>query len=448
MDSLKIYNDITRKLLSRFAADENRNIVFSPLSVLVLLGMLADATGTQTREEISKAIGCDADPKEIIAWLSDVQKKLEESGALSSANAVCIKEDIKKKVASGYEDHLKEVFDGRLFSAKDMVDAVNKWVNQNTKGMIPQIADESMNTMLACLMNAIAFEAKWGQKYEYDDIDYGDFNNSDGTCSEVTMMRSTEWQYIEDSHFTGFTKPYKEVGYSYMALLPKKDDPKYLRKAIEKMDLTSLYNSKSGEKVVTEIPEYKLEFGDQLNDFCKGLGIESAFSDHADFSPMIDEWIKVDQIIHKAFIQVDRNGTKAAAVTAAVCCAGCAPVFDYKIVDLDRPFVFAIVHDDTGLPVFVGVVNHLEGGEYDIESVELDELYFDTEEECQEYVKSTFHKIADRIHPDKSTLYDSSEEIRQLFADAQKYYKECDPWGLQVVEHNLNSLLTEMGEIE
>lgn len=101
--------------------------------------------------------------------------------------------------------------------------------------------------MLACLINAVAFEAKWSKEYEYDNLDYGEFNNSDGTCSEVTMMRSAEWQYIEDPHFTGFTKPYKEVGYSYMALLPRNEDPEYMRKAIENLDLTSLFNSKSEE---------------------------------------------------------------------------------------------------------------------------------------------------------------------------------------------------------
>ena len=444
--NLEIYNAITQKLLSQFASDSDKNVVFSPLSILVLLGILADATGSETREEIAKALGCDDNAEEIIEWLTAAQKDLMKSGALISSNAVCIREDIKNKIASGYEKHLQDVFDGKLFTAKDMVDAVNRWVNEKTNGMIPQIADESMSAMLACLMNAIAFEAKWDKKYEYDDIDAGEFTNSDGSCKEVTMMRSTEWQYIEDAHFTGFTKPYKEVGYSFMALLPKKEEPEYLHKALDGINLTKLFHSRNGEKVITSIPEYTLEFGQELNDFCKGLGIEKAFSDNADFSPMIDEWLKVDKIIHKAKIQVDRNGTKAVAVTIAVACAGCVPRFDYKIVDLDRPFVFAIVHEDTGLPVFAGVVNHLEDSYSEPECFETEDVFFDTDEEFEEYMKTKFHGIANRIHPDKSPLYESSEEIRELFADAQKYYKEKDVYGIQVVEHNLNRLLEELGE--
>ena len=442
--NMKMYNNITQKLLSRFAADGKSNVVFSPLSVIVLLAMLADATGGQTKEEIVKALGSEADFPEVISWIAEIQKEMMDSGALVSSNAVCVKENLKNKIAPGYEEHLKDVFDGKLFLAENMVSAVNEWVNKKTKGIIPQIADESMKAMLACLMNAIAFEAKWGTKYESDDIDYGEFNNSDGTCNEVTMMSSTEWKYIEDPHFRGFTKPYKEVGYSYMALLPKEEDPDYLKHAVEEIDLTALYNSKRAEKVLTMIPEYKLEFENELNDFCMKLGIEKAFSNDADFSPMIDEWLKVEKILHKALIQVDRNGTKAVAVTTAVVFAGCVPDFDYEVVDLDRPFIFAVVHDDTGIPVFVGVVNHLEGGEYEIERFEPEELVFDTVEEERAYMKSLYHKIAERIHPDNSPLYESSEEVRDLFRQAQKCYDDENLYALQIVEHNLNQLLESM----
>ncbi len=442
--NMKMYNDITQKLLSQFAADGKSNVVFSPLSVIVLLAMLADATGGQTKAEIVKALGSEADFQEIISWIAEIQKEMMDSGALVSSNAVCVKEDLKNKIAPGYEGHLKDVFDGKLFLAEDMVSAVNEWVNMKTKGMIPQIADESMKSMLACLMNAIAFEAKWGTKYESDDIDYGEFNNSDGTCNEVTMMSSTEWQYIEDKHFRGFTKPYNEVGYSYMALLPKEEESNCLKDAVNKLDLTALYNSRRAEEVHTMIPEYKFEFGNELNDFCKKLGIEKAFSDDADFSPMIDEWLKVEKILHKALVQVDRNGTKAVAVTVAVVCAGCIPDFDYEVVDLDRPFIFAIVHDDTGLPVFVGVVNHLDGGDYEIERFEPEELIFDTVEEERAYMKSLYHKIAERIHPDNSPLYESSEEVRDLFRQAQICYNREDLYRLQIVEHNLNQLLESM----
>ncbi len=210
--NLEILNSLTQKLLSRFAADGDTNIVFSPLSVITLFAMLADATGSETREEIAKALGFGDDPQKLFDWLSKAHEEITQSGALVSSSAVCVKADFKDKLVSGYKEHLKEAFEGRLFSDSDMVSAVNEWVNENTKGMIPCIADPSMNRMLACFLNAIAFEAKWERRYENDDIEPGDFTNADGSCNEVTMMHSSEWQYIEDSNFTGFTKPYKDVG--------------------------------------------------------------------------------------------------------------------------------------------------------------------------------------------------------------------------------------------
>ena len=134
--NLEIYNAITQKLLSQFASDIDKNVVFSPLSILVLLGILADATGSETREEIAKALGSDDNAEEIIEWLTAAQKDLMESGALISSNAVCIREDIKNKIASGYDKHLQDVFDRQgqeMDGTADMLSALYMlWVQEYT----------------------------------------------------------------------------------------------------------------------------------------------------------------------------------------------------------------------------------------------------------------------------------------------------------------------------
>ena len=107
------------------------------------------------------------------------------------------------------------------------------------------------------------------------------------------------------------------------------------------------------------MPEFTFSFEDDLTGFFKELGIRSLFSPDADFSPLTSEWIKADSIIHKAKIEVDSEGTKAAAATAMFAVAGCAPMFDAKEVILNRPFLFAIMHNETGLPVFTGCLNQI-----------------------------------------------------------------------------------------
>lgn len=439
--NMKTYSEITQKLLGRLAADSDKNVVFSPLSVIVLLAILADATSDLTKEEIVEALGCKGDAEGFIRWLSKIQKELMEGNFLKSSNAVCINNKIKEDTAPGYEEHLKEIFDGKLFTSANMVNDVNRWVNEKTQGMISKITDVSIKHLLACFLNAVAFNAKWEKKYEYDDIEEGTFTNSDGTSSEVTMMSGEENQYIENEFFTGFTKPYKDAGYSFMALLPKKDDPDYLKTAIGTVDFTKLFNSKKTCSVITFIPEYKFELSADLNSFFNELGIRKAFSDNADFDPMTKAWIKVERILHKAFIEVDRAGTKAAAVTMAIETAGCMFDFSPKVVELDRPFIFAIVHDKTGLPVFTGVVNHLNSGEYNLNQYEFEGVVFDTKEEYEKYIKDAYRRIADRIHPDKCPDYESNEEIRELYTEAVEYYKTKDPYGLQLIEHEVERLL-------
>ena len=107
-----------------------------------------------------------------------------------------------------------------------------------------------------------------------------------------------------------------------------------------------------------EMPEFTYDFGEDLTGICRDIGIATLFTPEAEFSPMSSERLKVDSIIHKAHIEVDRMGTKAAAVTMAFAVAGCAPDMNYKEVCLDRPFVYAIMNTETGLPVFTGIFNH------------------------------------------------------------------------------------------
>ena len=177
------------------------------------------------------------------------------------------------------------------------------------------------------------------------------------------MLCGTEYDYIEDKYFTGFVKEY-EAGYSFMALLPKEKSQQFLYETLKQINFRKLFRAKTFENVEIRMPEFKFSYEAELSDFCRNQGIETVLSDNADFTPMTDEWLKVESIAHKAVIKVDRSGTEAAAVTYAVMVTGCPPdAFKRKrkIVRLNRPFLFAIMHNETILPVFVGIVNHIDG---------------------------------------------------------------------------------------
>lgn len=355
------YNDFAKQLLQNlYEEHKDQNVVMSPFSVLMLLAIAADATAGDTRDEILKALSDDLGYDDIINLICKIQSVLTKGSVLSSANAVCVQHSIEDTITPDYPSFLQAQFGGELFTSSDIVSAVNEWVKKNTNGLIDKAADESMRNMLACLINATAFESKWMEQYEDNDIHEGDFSNADGTATKVQMLESSEDTYIVDEFFTGFVKPYKDEKYAFMALLPKKKkSASFLLRALKQIDFSKMFNESVGETVYVTMPEFKYSYGEDLTDYCKSIGISRLFSDKADFSPLSSAWLKMGSIIHKARIEVDRNGTKAAAVTMGVVVAGCAPRFDYKIVELNRPFVYAIIHTETGLPVFTGVVNKL-----------------------------------------------------------------------------------------
>lgn len=192
--------EITRKMLCDLR-NNNDNIVFSPVSLLMLLGMLADAAGGETRNEIIRVIGGDC-YEDVMKWIKELEMELALSEKVMLANAVFIRPDLKGKITPGYEDRLKNICDGRLFATEDIAAEVNAWIKNQTGGMIPEIDENSFRDKLACLMNAVAFNAQWEKKYEHDDIVMDDFHNADGTINNISMLKSHEDYYIENDYFT------------------------------------------------------------------------------------------------------------------------------------------------------------------------------------------------------------------------------------------------------
>lgn len=355
------YSLLTRNFLkSCFSDNDKQNVVLSPFSILVLLSLLAGATNGNTREEILTLISdtCDYDnEKEIIRVLSEL---IESGGKLHSANAVCVKEKIGDTINEEYIEELQKNYSGELFRSADMVRDVNNWIDKKTNGMIKDVVDESAEEMLACLINAIVFESKWSEEYKEDQIWDEKFHNADRTNKIVPMLHSTEWKYIAQELYTGFIKDYMGPNYSFMGLLPRKKGTSQIHKCLRDINFTEAFESADACDVDVTIPEFRYTSDYDISDYCVDMGIRQAFSREADFSPMSSEWLKVEKILHSSRIELDRCGTKAAAVTVTEVFAGCAYNFwDRKEVKLDRPFIFAIMHNETKLPVFVGVVNQL-----------------------------------------------------------------------------------------
>lgn len=363
---LKKYNDQYSKLTRVFmekitAANPGANMVFSPYSLIMLLGMAAHATDGKTRTEIKDILAPGLKWEQLEELMAELKKIQKANEQMTSSNAVCVRSDYASTIKKDYCNELDRIFDGRVFASYDIARDVNGWVKEHTKGMIDKILDEKdAKDILATLINAVSFIAEWKKAYEEDQIGEIDFMNADGTENTVPALESTENLYVEDAFFRGFLKPYKDSKYCFMALLPRKEGKEYLQKGLKQVDFNKLYEGIQSRKVYATIPEFECSLTQDMTQICKELGMKDIFEDDADFSNISNADLKASNILHKACIKVDRMGTKAAAVSIMNVIAGSAPCYD-EIIDitLDRPFAYAIVHTDTGLPVFAGQVNNL-----------------------------------------------------------------------------------------
>lgn len=356
------YNSFSRTLLQK-CKKKNENLILSPFSLLMLLAVAADATSGLTKKEIANAL-YNADYYEETKKLLCELQKLILSDTFMSSNAVCIDQRFEKHVLPDFMKTLNTGFGGNVFASGNIQEEVNKWVTEKTKGLIKEISlpKKPYEMLAACLLNAVAFKAGWENKVEGTAIKQEEFENIDTTINKVSMMHSKEKSYIEDDYYVGFVKPYQK-DFSFMALLPKEKGPIFLEKAIGKLDMTTLFANKTPDKVMVTMPEFESQCSSDLRAACEVMGIRTVFTNEADFSPMIDDVpLQAGTIKQKALIKVNREGTEAAAVTymPAITTIGVRLEPEPKVIKLDRPFVYAIMHNETSIPVFIGILNSMK----------------------------------------------------------------------------------------
>lgn len=353
------------------AEQGSENVLISPESVLMCMGMVANGAEGETLDELTKTlIGGDLDTlnsgaKELFA--NQNAPELKELFNMSCANSAWIQNGLN--VEPNYLNTVADVFGAdTVLTPMDSstVDDINIWCSDKTNGMIDKmLTPESIdaNTRMV-LINAVCFEAEWQEQYEDYQCENGIFRAADGSEKDVTMLHSTESQYVEDGSATGFVK-YYDGGYAFMAVLPNEGTSVSDYAASMTGDtLTSLFENRSYEyDVDCKLPEFTYDWGSDIKKTLADMGIKRAFDDSAaQFGGMTkDADLFISKVIHKTHIELDRNGTRAAAVTAAFADEACAlpEERETKQVYLDHPFIYTIIDTQNNIPVFIGCVNDI-----------------------------------------------------------------------------------------
>ena len=267
--------------------------------------------------------------------------------------------EYKDNIIDDFENCYKAELFNRSFDNDTLVE-INGWVENNTDGMIKNLLDEITPDAVMFLINAITFEAQWENEYEEAAIYSEDFTMEDGTTKEMEFMHSDEGLYLSDENTTGVMKYYKDKRFAFVGLLPNEgiSMDEYVD-SLTGEKINDLINGAEQTTVITKIPEfsndYKLDLVNNLNE----LGINEAFTGDADFSNFTgsDNGMFISKVIHQTHIEVNREGTKAAAATAVEMKEeAISVVMPDNIVSLDRPFVYVIYDVDQDIPLFIGTM--------------------------------------------------------------------------------------------
>lgn len=361
--------DLAVNLLRQSSSEEN--VLLSPLSATFALAMLANGAAGQTLAQIEQVAGMDA--AALTELLASYLAFIDGNGAcpLSLANSVWLRQDDALEVEGAFLATCADDLGASVFEApfdSSTVSDINNWVSNHTQELIPQILDQIAGNALLYLVNALAFDAEWSDPYEDAQVEQHEFHPLDAEAQQIELMRSRESRYLENEQFTGFMRPYKNWSFAFVGLLPKEEvDPLEALGSLSGGEFVQLLDPINYTVVDAGLPKFSLEYGTELAEALAALGMPDAFDvDAADLSAMGSHPsgnLYVSRVIHKTFIEVNERGTKAAAATAIENSSGSAGPSEsepeVKEVVLDRPFLYLIVDDDTGLPVFIGTVNSL-----------------------------------------------------------------------------------------
>lgn len=347
------------------AEASGKNIMFSPTSLNFALGMIAEGAKGETKEILDDYLGTNdfaAYAKEYLDKIKEYntedesygyQSKVKIADAVWVDNGLTLQEKFKNTVSDSFGAEVEAV---DFSAAEKTCDIINSWCDKNTEGLIPKIITPDLindNTGL-CLTNSLYFESGWsGEPWNVSDTE-----ESFGEKEKTKYMTCTGDRYYENDKATAFGRDYAN-GLSFIGILPNDEGDFNL----ELLDIGGLLKSNPEyDEVDCKMPKLNFEMSTVLNDMLSSLGLDNLFSSNADFSGIADQNVNVDTILQKTKLELDENGTKAAAVTAVTMeCMSVAvenePII--KTVELTRPFAFLIYDRSNDEILFIGKVTSI-----------------------------------------------------------------------------------------
>lgn len=389
-DAMPWYNDEVADFglgLLGGSMNTEKNVLISPVSVLAALSMTANGAEGETLTQMETVLGKNKDA--LNRWYEhDIVKARSES--LYLANAIYLKDDGELAVKESFLQALEKCYETGVYMTsfnESTLREINQFVEDNTNGMVKNILDKIPKEAVMYLVNALAFEAQWAKPYNEYQVSEQVFTTEDGREQTVELMYSEEYNsYVEDDLCTGFVKNYEGGRYGFVALLPKEGIPiEELIDSLSGDSLSDLLSYRREGKVLTAMPKFQTEFDVEMSEVLKNMGMTDAFDDEkANFSGMgtyAGEDLFISRVLHKTFISVAEQGTRAGAATVVEMAPEAAmEPEEIKEVILNRPFLYMIWDRETNMPIFMGTFMDAQAPGTSVPA-ETDEIFYSPAED-------------------------------------------------------------------
>ena len=365
------YTDFAVRLFQE-SLNSEENTLISPLSVINALAMTANGAKGDTLSQMEQLFGTEL--SSLNGYLSEYSSALPagEKYKLHMANSIWFRDAEGFLAEESFLQTNQRLYNAGIYKAPfdgSTLKDINQWVAENTDNMIPKILNDIPADAVMYLINALAFDAEWQSPYQsydiYDDI----FTTESNIEKNVSMMHSEENTLLQDINENGdtlalgFLKYYADGKYAFAALLPGEgmDMERYVE-TLTGEHLNKMLTEATNADIRASLPKFEAEYSIGLKEILQDMGMTTPFDpEKADFSGLGSSPygnLYISNVIHKTFITVDGQGTKAGAATAVeICCESASiEIVEPIYITLDRPFVYMIIDCEENLPVFIGTV--------------------------------------------------------------------------------------------
>lgn len=355
----KLYQEVLKQ-------DSNKNIFVSPTSVAIALSMTYNGASGETQQAMAKALQLQGMSLQDINQANNTLKTSLENAdpavQMSIANSLWAKQGISFKPE--FMQQNKQFYGAKVteldFAKPDSANVINSWVKENTKGKIEQIVDQLKPDDVLFLINAIYFKGNWTKPFDKSQTTQRPFTLANGSQKQQPMMsQSGKYRYYENESFQAVSLPYGKGRMSLYVFLPSKTtNLETFQQQLQSENWQQWMNQFAMRQGSVQLPRFKFDYDIKLNNALKSLGMATAFSPSANFSNMTSATVAINEVKHKTFVEVNEEGTEAAATTSVgmVLTSARMPAEEpFKMV-VDRPFFCAIRDNQTGTILFMGSI--------------------------------------------------------------------------------------------